>query len=87
MTGDAISALSAASIVPLYVGTWRTMSRPTVWQILVRSRYDGAGGIMATEYETGEQWDKPGGWAPRCNGWRSGASRRYGDDMLGDEIV
>ena len=21
-------------------------------------------GIMATEYESGEQWDKPNGWAP-----------------------
>lgn len=25
---------------------------------------------MATEYESGEQWDKPNGWR-RCSGWRS----------------
>ncbi len=30
----------------------------------VRARLLTPGGIMATEYESGEQWDKPNGWAP-----------------------
>lgn len=53
---------------------------------VVRSRLLTPGGIMATEYETGEQWDKPNGWAPLQ--WMAiRGFKLYGDDMLGDEIA
>lgn len=41
---------------------------------------------MATEYETGEQWDKPNGWAPLQ--WMAiQGFKQYGNDALGDEIA
>ncbi len=41
---------------------------------------------MATEYESGEQWDKPNGWAPLQ--WMAiQGFKRYGRDPLGDEIA
>lgn len=41
---------------------------------------------MATEYESGEQWDKPNGWAPLQ--WMAiQGFKRYGQDPLGDEIA
>ena len=52
----------------------------------VRSRLLTPGGILASEYETGEQWDKPNGWAPLQ--WMAiQGFKMYGDDLLGDEIA
>ena len=52
----------------------------------VRARLLTPGGIMATEYESGEQWDKPNGWAPLQ--WMAiQGFKRYGQDPLGDEIA
>ena len=54
---------SAASIVPLYVGM-ATHEQAARLEAAVRTRLLTPGGILATEYETGEQWDNPNGWAP-----------------------
>jgi alpha,alpha-trehalase len=54
---------SAASIVALYVGM-ATHEQAERLADAVRARLLTPGGIMATEYESGEQWDKPNGWAP-----------------------
>ncbi len=52
----------------------------------VKSRLLTPGGILATEYETGEQWDKPNGWAPLQ--WMAiQGFKQYGNDSLGDEIA
>lgn len=51
-----------------------------------RTRLMTPGGILATEYETGEQWDKPNGWAPLQ--WMAiQGFKLYGNDALGDEIA
>ncbi|QUI99117.1 hypothetical protein KCP74_06970 [Salmonella enterica subsp. enterica] len=60
---EAVGALSAASIVPLYVGMANHEQADRLANVAMR-RSLTPGGIMATEYETGEQWDKPNGWAP-----------------------
>ncbi|TQS57014.1 hypothetical protein DSN66_05570 [Salmonella enterica subsp. enterica serovar Typhimurium] len=82
---EAMALFSAASIVPLYVGMANHEQADRLANV-VRSRLLTPGGIMATEYETGEQWDKPNGWAPLQ--WMAiQGFKRYGDDMLGDEIA
>ena len=53
----------AASIVPLYVGM-ATHEQADWLAQPVRSRLLTPGGILATEHETGDKWDKPNGWAP-----------------------
>ena len=76
---------SAASIVPLYVGMV-THEQADRIAVAVRERLLTPGGMMATEYETGEQWDKPNGWAPLQ--WMAiQGFKLYGNDSLGDEIA
>lgn len=76
---------SAASIVPLYVGM-TTHEQADRIAVAVRERLLTPGGMMATEYETGEQWDKPNGWAPLQ--WMAiQGFKLYGNDALGDEIA
>ncbi|WP_047657512.1 trehalase family glycosidase, partial [Salmonella enterica] len=72
-------------IVPLYDGMANHEQADRLANV-VRSRLLTPGGIMATEYETGEQWDKPNGWAPLQ--WMAiQGFTRYGDDMRGDGIA
>jgi len=76
---------SAASIVPLYVGMV-THEQADRIAVAVRERLLTPGGMMATEYETSEQWDKPNGWAPLQ--WMAiQGFKLYGNDALGDEIA
>ncbi|GAL59767.1 trehalase [Pseudescherichia vulneris NBRC 102420] len=76
---------SAASIVPLYVGMV-THEQADRIAVAVRERLLTPGGMMATEYETGEQWDKPNGWAPLQ--WMAiQGFKLYGNDELGDQIA
>lgn len=76
---------SAASIVPLYVEL-ATPDQARRVADAVRTRLLTPGGILATEYDTGEQWDKPNGWAPLQ--WMAiQGLKRYGHDLLGDEIA
>jgi alpha,alpha-trehalase len=60
---EQLALFSAASIVALYVGM-ATHEQADRLADAVRARLLTPGGIMATEYESGEQWDKPNGWAP-----------------------
>jgi len=76
---------SAASTVPLYVGMV-THEQADRIAVAVRERLLTPGGMMATEYETGEQWDKPNGWAPLQ--WMAiQGFKLYGNDELGDQIA
>ncbi|VTN02790.1 Cytoplasmic trehalase [Raoultella ornithinolytica] len=76
---------SAASIVALYVGM-ATHQQAERLADAVRARLLTPGGIMATEYDSGEQWDKPNGWAPLQ--WMAiQGFKLYGQDPLGDEIA
>lgn len=76
---------SAASIVPLYVGM-ATHEQADQLAEAVRTRLLTPGGILATEYETGEQWDNPNAWAPLQ--WMAiQGFKRYAHDELGDEIA
>jgi hypothetical protein len=81
---EQLALFSAASIVTLYVGL-ATHEQAERLADAVRARLLTPG-IMATEYESGEQWDKPNGWAPLQ--WMAiQGFKRYGQDPLGDEIA
>ncbi|ADW76037.1 MULTISPECIES: alpha,alpha-trehalase [Rahnella] len=80
-----MALFSAASVVPLYVGLASHYQAERLSDA-VRTRLLTPGGIMATEYETGQQWDKPNGWAPLQ--WMAiQGFKQYGNDVLGDEIA
>jgi len=80
-----MALFSAASVVPLYVGL-ATHHQAERLAEAVRTRLLTPGGVMATEYETGEQWDKPNGWAPLQ--WMAiQGFKMYGNDALGDQIA
>nr|WP_113866350.1 alpha,alpha-trehalase [Brenneria salicis]NMN91915.1 alpha,alpha-trehalase [Brenneria salicis ATCC 15712 = DSM 30166]RBP62865.1 alpha,alpha-trehalase [Brenneria salicis ATCC 15712 = DSM 30166]RLM30734.1 alpha,alpha-trehalase [Brenneria salicis ATCC 15712 = DSM 30166] len=80
-----MALFSAASIVPLYVGL-ATHEQADRLAEAIRARLLTPEGLMATEYETGEQWDKPNGWAPLQ--WMAiQGFKLYGNDALGDEIA
>jgi len=82
---EEMALFSAASIVPMYVGMV-THEQADRLATVISSRLLTPGGIMATEYETGEQWDKPNGWAPLQ--WMAiQGFKLYGNDALGDEIA
>jgi alpha,alpha-trehalase len=56
--------LTAATTVPLFVGVASARQAQRVADI-VRSRMLAPGGISTTEMiDTGQQWDRPNGWAP-----------------------
>lgn len=78
---EQLALFSAAAIVPLYVGMANHEQADRLANA-VRSRLLTPGGILASEYETGEQWDKPNGWAPLQ--WMAiQGFKMYGDDLLG----
>ncbi len=82
---EELALFSAASIVPLYVGM-ATHEQAERLSDAVKARLLTPGGILATEYETGEQWDRPNGWAPLQ--WMAiQGFKQYGNDSLGDEIA
>ncbi|MCZ8626140.1 alpha,alpha-trehalase [Escherichia albertii] len=82
---EQLALFTAAAIVPLYVGM-ASHEQADRLANAVRSRLLTPGGILASEYETGEQWDKPNGWAPLQ--WMAiQGFKMYGDDHLGDEIA
>ena len=78
-------ALNAATSTPLYVGLASQEQAQRVAQAL-RSRLLEEGGLGATEAQTGEQWDKPNGWAPLQ--WLAiHGLRRYGLHELAEEVA
>jgi alpha,alpha-trehalase len=55
--------LSAATVTPLFIGM---ASRPQAQAVAdtVRRRLLAPGGLATTEHASGQQWDRPNGWAP-----------------------
>ena len=56
-------ALTAAALMPLYCGLAGAGEARGVAQA-VRTRMLSPGGMATTEFTSGEQWDRPNGWAP-----------------------
>ena len=56
-------ALNAATLTPLFTGT-ATQDQADVLAGTVQHRLLAPGGLATTESASGEQWDKPNGWAP-----------------------
>ena len=55
--------LTAATVVPLFVGIADAAQAAAVGAT-VADRLTTVGGLNTTEFESGEQWDRPNGWAP-----------------------
>lgn len=77
--------LTAAALVPLLTGV-ATQSQADAMAFQVRDKLLAPGGLRTSLVESGEQWDKPNGWAPlqwiACLGLD-----RYGHDILAREIA
>jgi len=79
------TALNAAASMPLYVGVASPAQAARVADAL-RTHLLEEGGLGATAVETGEQWDKPNGWAPLQ--WLAVRGlRRYGLCELAEDIA
>lgn len=79
-TGRRRDVLTAATAVPLFCGL---ASRPQARAVekTLRARLLRPGGLGTTERESGEQWDRPNGWAPLQ--WMAVEGlARYGCDEL-----
>lgn len=78
-------AISAALLVPLYVGL-ATPKQATATAQLTRERLLAPGGLRTTTVTTGQQWDDPNGWAPLQ--WMAVAGLdRYGETALARTIA
>jgi alpha,alpha-trehalase len=62
-TRQARPGLNAGTVVPLFTGT-ATPEQARALADTVRRRLLAPGGLATTETESGEQWDRPNGWAP-----------------------
>ncbi len=76
--------LNAATAAPLFTGT-ATQGQADTLAVSLQSRLLAPGGLATTELASGEQWDRPNGWAPlqwmAVNGLRA-----YGHADLADTI-
>lgn len=83
--GQRLDRLSAATFYPLFVGA--TDERKA--HLVAQKAWDGLlapGGLRTTTVRTGQQWDRPNGWAPLQ--WVAVAGlRRYGENALAGEIA
>ena len=78
-------AFSAATVTPLYVGM-ASLEQAAATAAAVRSHLLAPGGMLTTVEETGEQWDKPNGWAPMQ--WMAiQGFNNYGEELLAKEIA
>jgi alpha,alpha-trehalase len=78
-------AINAAASAPLYVGLASQSQAVRVAEAL-RTHLMEEGGLGATAIKTGQQWDKPNGWAPLQRLAICGL-RRYGMHALAEEIA
>ncbi|WP_139418121.1 alpha,alpha-trehalase TreF [Agromyces laixinhei] len=77
--------LTTATVMPLFVGAASPMQADRV-AVALRDRLLRPGGIGTSEHESGEQWDKPNGWAPlQC--LAIAGLRRYGHTDFANEIT
>jgi len=78
-------ALSAAIVVPLYVGLATTEQAHKAARI-IQDRLLAHGGLITTEQHSSQQWDKSNGWAPLQ--WMAiGGLKRYGLSTLSHDIA
>ncbi|WP_354679281.1 alpha,alpha-trehalase TreF [Cupriavidus plantarum] len=84
-TGERRPHLSAATLMPLFVRLATSEQATRVAEaVAVRLLEDG--GLATTEFTSGQQWDRPNGWAPlQWIGVRG--LRHYGLDALADDIA
>lgn len=83
--GERRTALTAATVVPLFTSVASPRQASRVAET-VRQRLLCEGGVQTTEFESGEQWDKPNGWAPLQ--WMAIAGlREYDEPELADTIA
>jgi len=61
--GASRPALNAATVAPLFTGT-ATPEQARALAATVRRRLLVQGGLSTSETASGEQWDRPNGWAP-----------------------
>ncbi len=77
--------LTAASLVPLYLGL-ATPAQADAMAAQVRRHLLGANGLLTTALATGQQWDAPNGWAPLQ--WMAAQGlARHGHGDLGRDIA
>lgn len=77
--------LTLAGVVPLFTGAADPDRAATVARRL-REEFLFDGGLVTTLEESGQQWDRPNGWAPLH--WLAVVGlERYGHDDLADEIA
>ncbi|WP_157215888.1 alpha,alpha-trehalase TreF [Flavisphingomonas formosensis] len=82
--GAATSILSGATLAPLFTGL-ATPAEAKAVAATVRARLLAPGGLRTTTVMTGQQWDKPNGWAPLQ--WIAVAGlRRYGERKTADTL-
>ncbi|OQW46174.1 MAG: trehalase [Proteobacteria bacterium SG_bin6] len=62
-TGKPSDRLSAATLYPLFTGVAGPAEASAVAKT-VQARLLAPGGLRTTEVATGQQWDRPNGWAP-----------------------
>lgn len=62
-TGAARAHLTAATVAPLFTRT-ATPGQASALATTVRRRLLAPGGFATSEIESGQQWDRPNGWAP-----------------------
>ncbi|WP_354685002.1 alpha,alpha-trehalase TreF [Cupriavidus necator] len=83
--GELRSCLTAATVMPLYLGLAQPAQAQAVAQA-ISARLLDTGGLATTEATSGQQWDHPNGWAPLQ--WLAVRGlARYGHDSLAREIA
>lgn len=79
------ASLTAATVAPLFVGI-ADAAQAAALAATVRRRLLAGGGLGTTEVASGEQWDRPNGWAPLQ--WLAiEAFKRYDQPMLAADIA
>lgn len=83
-TGTLRGCLTAATVVPLYAGM-ATDAQAAAVARTVEARLLAPGGLATTECASGQQWDRPNGWAPLQ--WMAVRGlERYGHKALALEV-
>ena len=82
--GDHTPSISAAAVYPLFFGLSTDQQARAVASKIERHLLRD-GGLLTTNFESGQQWDAPNGWAPLQ--WMAiKGLRNYGYDALANRI-
>lgn len=83
--GQTTDVLSAATAMPLFLRL-ATQAQAMAVADTIQAKLLKPGGIMATDHESGQQWDAPNGWAPEQ--WMAiKGLNNYGASDLGETIA